>query len=79
MIITDSAMLSTLLNYNDFQLWLEDENYEFEDSLFEMWGYIKIDVLSEVGSALWGKNTNYKIKSIIDDQILSTLEHLENK
>ena len=68
-----------LLNYNDFQLWLEDENYEFEDSLFEMWEYIKIDVLSEVGSALWGKNTNYKIKSIIDDQILSSLKHLENK
>ena len=79
MIITDSAMLSTLLNYNNFQLWLEDENYEFEDSLFEMWDYIKIDILSEVGSALWGKNTNYKIKSIIDDQILSSLKHLENK
>ena len=45
----------------------------------KLWPYIKIDILSELANALWGKNYNYKIKSIIDNQILKGVEYLNKK
>jgi len=68
-----------ILNYNEFQEWLNSENIPYEDDMNHLWPYIKIDILSEIGNALWGKNYNYKIKSIIDDQILKGIEYLNEK
>jgi carboxyl-terminal processing protease len=68
-----------ILNYNEFQEWLNSENIPYEDDMNHLWPYIKIDILSEIGNALWGKNYNYKIKSIIDDQILKGVEYLNEK
>jgi len=68
-----------ILNYNEFQDWLISENIPYEDDMSDLWPYIKIDILSEIANALWGKNYNYKIKSIIDDQILNGVEYLNEK
>ena len=40
---------------------------------------IENDILSEIGSSLWGKNMNYKIKSLKDAQILEAIKNLRNK
>ncbi len=68
-----------ILNYKNFIEWLEVEKIDYDENIENLWTYIKIDILSEVASALWGKNSNYKIKSIIDDQILQTIKYLNNK
>ena len=77
--VKQQTTLSSILEYNKFQLWLDNENYDYDESLLEMWEYIKIDILAEVANALWGKNNNYKIKSIIDNQILEAIEYLNRK
>ena len=68
-----------ILSYNEFQDWLIVENIPYEDNLSDLWPYIKIDILSEVANALWGKSYNYKIKSVIDNQILKGIEYLREK
>ena len=68
-----------ILNYKNFIEWLEVEKIDYDENIENLCTYIKIDILSEVASALWGKNSNYKIKSIIDNQILQTIEYLNNK
>ena len=64
---------------NNFIEWLEVEKIDYDENIENLWTYIKIDILSEVASALWGKNSNYKIKSIIDNQILKTIGYLNDK
>jgi len=70
---------SELLSYAEFESWLESENITYKEEMDKLWPYIKIDILSELANALWGKNYNYKIKSIIDNQILKGVEYLNKK
>ena len=63
----------------EFEDWLKSENIVYEDDIELLWPYIKVDILSEISNALWGKNYNYKIKSTIDNQILQTIEYLKQK
>ena len=34
---------------------------------------------SEIANAIWGKDYNYKIKSVIDNQIIKSIEYLIDK
>ena len=77
--LSQSNPKEQILNYKNFIEWLEVEKIDYDENIKNLWTYIKIDILSEVASALWGKNSNYKIKSIIDNQILQTIEYLNNK
>ena len=65
--------------FDNFKEWLNSENIEYEDDIESLWPYIKVDLLAEISSALWGKNYNYKIKSTIDDQILKAIDYLNQK
>ena len=65
--------------FKNFKEWLKSENIEYEDDIESLWPYIKVDLLSEISNALWGKNYNYKIKSTIDDQILKAIDYLNQK
>ena len=47
-----------------------------QENIEELWEYIKIDILAEAANALWDKNSNYKIKSLKDNQILMTIDYL---
>ena len=76
LIMFDPEELSSLLTYEKFKLWLDEaENFK-EENIEEFWEYIKIDILSEVANALWGKNDSYKIKSLKDNQILMAIDYL---
>ena len=67
------------MQYEFFINWM-DNQYEYEKTeIIDMWPYIKIDILSEVANALWGKNGNYKIKSLIDNQIKESIKYLNNE
>ena len=68
-----------LIKIEDFERWLTQKDIKYNDNLTELWPYMKIEILSEIVNAHWGKNESYKIKSIIDNQISSAVIHLENK
>lgn len=70
---------SNILNYTEFEQWLESEDIDFDEDLNSMWYYIEIDILSEIANAIWGKDYNYKIKSVIDNQIIKSIEYLSDK
>ena len=76
LITSNDEELNNIVSYSKFNLWL-DETEEFKkENIEELWEYIKIDILAEVANALWGKNSNYKIKSLKDNQILMTIDYL---
>ncbi len=59
------------LNSDDFIDWLNKEQIEYNnDEIIRDWDYIKLDIYAEIGNAKWGKNINYKIKSLYDKQII---------
>ena len=63
-----------------FKNWLNEEDIDYnQETLEENWEYIENDILSEIGSSLWGKNMNYKIKSLKDAQILEAIKNLRNQ
>ena len=69
-IAADYLVMAAWLTYLKSRLLLpKEENIE------ELWKYIKIDILSEVANALWGKNSSYKIKSIQDSQITAAIQY----
>ena len=66
------------LNSNDFIDWLNKEQIEYNnDEIIRDWDYIKLDIYAEIGNAKWGKNINYKIKSLYDKQIIKSIEYLK--
>ena len=66
------------LNSNDFIDWLNKEQIEYNnDEIIRDWDYIKLDIYAEIGNAKWGKNINYKIKSLYDKQILESIKQLK--
>ena len=59
---------------------MDEENIDYNpETLEQNWKYIENDILSEIGSSLWGKNMNYKIKSLKDAQILEAIKNLRNE
>ena len=75
----NNKSLDKFVKFDDFKSWLELQNINYDDNIFEMWSYIKIDILSELVNAQWNKNDSYKIKSIIDNQIVESVDYLKNK
>ena len=70
----------SLISKEKFKNWLNEEDIDYnQETLEENWEYIENDILSEIGSSLWGKNMNYKIKSLKDAQILEAIKNLRNK
>ena len=66
------------LNSDDFIDWLNKEQIEYNnDEIIRDWDYIKLDIYAEIGNAKWGKNINYKIKSLYDKQIIKSIEYLK--
>ena len=77
--ISNEKELNSILEYTKFKLWLDETEKFKEENIEELWKYIKIDILSEVANALWGKNSSYKIKSLKDKQILSAAFYMNAK
>tara|TARA_Y100001936_G_scaffold246096_1_gene289343 strand:- start:3098 stop:4600 length:1503 start_codon:yes stop_codon:yes gene_type:complete len=75
----DDVMNKQLINLDDFKTWLDEQEIIYDNNLSDLWPYIKIDILSEIVNAQWGKNDSYKIKSINDSQISEAIKHLKNK
>ena len=75
----NNKSLDKFVKFDDFKSWLELQNINYDDNISEMWSYIKIDILSELVNAQWNKNDSYKIKSIIDNQIVESVDYLKNK
>ena len=70
----------SLISKEKFKNWLNEENIDYNpETLEQNWKYIENDILSEIGSSLWGKNMNYKIKSLKDAQILEAIKNLRNE
>ena len=66
------------LNVKKFMAWLNKNEIIFnEENLIRDWQYIIIDIYAEIGNAMWGKNSNYKIKSLYDTQILEAINQLK--
>ena len=66
------------LNSNDFIDWLNKEEIKYNnDEIIRDWDYIKLDIYAEIGNAKWGKNINYKIKSLYDKQIIKSIDYLK--
>ena len=62
-----------------FSAWLVKQEIQYKEAnISRDWDYIKIDIFAEIGSAIWGKNISYKIKSLHDEQILKAIEYLNN-
>ena len=68
-----------IINLDDFKTWLEEEEIIYDENLTDLWPYIKIDIISEIVNAQWGKNDSYKIKSITDNQISQAVINLKDK
>ena len=67
------------LEYINFIEWLEKQEIEYnEEDIIRDWEYIKIDIYAELGNHIWGKNINYKLKSLYDTQILESIKQLNN-
>ena len=75
----DNKINNTLINLDNFKAWLEKEEITYDENLIDLWPYVKIDIISEIVNAQWGKNDSYKIKSITDNQISQAVIHLKNK
>ena len=75
----DNKINNTLINLDNFKVWLEKEEITYDENLIDLWPYIKIDIISEIVNAQWGKNASYKIKSITDNQISQAVIHLKDK
>ena len=75
----DNKINNKLINLDNFKAWLEKEEITYEENLIDLWPYIKIDIISEIVNAQWGKNASYKIKSITDNQISQAVIHLKDK
>ena len=66
------------LEMEDFKKWLKNEKIEYNEKYLERdWAYIQYDIYAEIGNAIWGKNINYKIKSLYDKQILESIKQLK--
>ena len=68
-----------LIELSKLKIWLNEEEITYDDNIEELWPFIKIDILSEIVNAQWGKNDSYKIKSITDNQIDQAVTYLKNK
>ncbi len=77
MLIKNGNFLS--LEYIKFIEWLEKQEIEYnKEEIIRDWEYIKIDIYAELGNHIWGKNINYKLKSLYDTQILESIKQLNN-
>ena len=71
--------INELIKYEKFIKWLEEQNINYNtEQILRDWKFIKIEILAELGSALWSKNIGYKIRSLQDVHILKAIKYLSN-
>ena len=71
--------INELINYEKFIEWLKKQNIEHDtEQILKDWKFMKIEILSELGSAIWGKSSGYKIRSVQDIQITKAIQYLNN-
>ena len=67
-----------IIQLDNFSQWLSTNQFSFDKEILQKnWLYIQNEIYAEIGNALWGKGSNYKIKGSMDPQLQKAIEVLQ--